>query len=200
MDTNDLPSRRRRFADIDRTEVLILLIVVVAIVVLSAFGGSWQDSLSNLVAIFAGVFFGLRLERRLVARRGEADAWRALQMLRTELNANLEATKRIAIEKYDLEAVADALFSLRDEFWLSVSRGGSVGLIQDLQLLERISSAYESVRNLRLLADLFFKGGELVRDPNNLGFTTLFDPLRKREAERAVEQIEAAVTAINSRT
>ncbi|MGH9425212.1 MAG: hypothetical protein ACRD2L_02750 [Terriglobia bacterium] len=117
-------------------------------------------------------------------------------MLESELVANLRVAKGIAAEKFDLEAVVSALIGLRDEFWLAFSRGGRVGLVSDLELIQKIASAYDAVRNLRLLGDLFFRGGELVRAPKNRGFTRLFDPLRKDQAAVAVRLIEAAIDAI----
>ena len=177
-------------------EVAFVIGTALAIVGLHFLGGPWQVTVSALVATLFGVFVALEAERRLSARRDRADAKQAIEMVRSELEENLEAAKRIAEQKLDLEAVVTSLLNLNDEFWLAVSRGGRVGLIRDLQLLEQIASAYDAVRNLRLIADLFFKGGEIVR--GNGWFNKEFDPLRKKEAARAVEQIKCALTAIGS--
>ena len=179
-------------------EVIFLIATVATIASLDALGGPWQVTVSALVATLVGVFAALEGERRLAASRDRADAKQALQMLRAELGENLEAARQISEQRLDLVAVVNALLKLRDEFWLAVARGGRVGLIRDLQLLEQIASAYDAVRNLRVLADLFFRGGELVRKPDNPGYTTGFDPLRKQEAARSVEQIKCALTAIDS--
>jgi len=183
---------------LEPVEIAFMILGVAAISALIAVGGSWQDALSNLLAALVGVFFGLRLERMQSARRDAADASHALRMLKAELGVNLLAAQTIADERLDLEAVVNALLRLREEYWLAVTRGGRVELFRDLELLGKVSLAYDAVRNLRVLADLYFKGGELVRSPKSAGFTTRFDPLRKEEAEKAVRQIQSALDEIDS--
>jgi len=180
-------------------EAIVLIATVVTIVSLSALGGRWQDTVSGLIATLVGVFAALEAERRLTARRERADTRQVLQMLRAELEENLRVAHQIAEQPLDLEAVVTALLKLSDEFWLAVARGGRVGLVRELRLLQAISSAYEAVRNLRLIANLFFSDDKLVRIPGSRGFTRQFDPLRKQEAARGVERIECALTAIDSR-
>lgn len=177
-----------------------LVLVLIAVAVLGAAiicGGSWQDFPPNVLATLLGVFIAIRAEQFYASRREKKEARQTLDMLRSELSDNLRVAKRVGQQRLDLSAVVTALLSLSDEFWQAVSRGGRVGLIRDLKLLERIAHAYASVRNLRTIADLYFKGGELVRGRNNVGFMPKFDALRKTEAKKAADRINEAMAAID---
>src|SRR3990172_3949444 len=179
-----------------------ILLVSVFLLVLGVFvvcGDKLPNGVGELFATLVGVFVGLRLEHRLADRKDDAEMKRGLEMLSAEMEANLGAARIISGELLDFPAVVTALFSLRDEFWSVVSRGKRGELI-DLDTLKGVAEAYDAAHDLRLLAQLFFVGNELVRTPGSSGFSSVFDSLRKERATKAVKAIEAALLSVRARS
>ena len=175
---------------------LLALIVVLAIGLLCVLQGLLPESVLNLVGTLTGVFVAVSLEAWLNRRKEKKEAAQAVEMVRGEPESNLFVAQRVRDEEKDLNAVVMSLLSLREEFWTAVSRGGRIAVIEDLERLRDVAGAYDYVRALRLVSELFFRGDETIRLEGKPGFTPEFDLLRKELAAATAKAVEGALKSL----
>lgn len=135
--------------------------------------GFWQNTVSNFIATFFGLFFGIPIalwinhlqqesidENEKLKSNEEARQRRKiiLTSLRTELNGDYELLKdypgyTITYKSFDwlyFFATAPSI-----EFWRSLSNSGELRWIEDADLLMHIAWAYHSIEQVKVSGQLF---------------------------------------------
>jgi xanthosine utilization system XapX-like protein len=181
---------------------IILLSIGIIYTIINLFSpeyisGLVASYLSTLIGIILGIPIALEIERIKSNFEKQERKTKVLSVIIGELQFN-----RVIIENSwkNKESYEKGIFLgsiLQDEIWKAISDGGELECIEDIDLLQKLSYAYHSIRELNELSRKLFELHNLPDQPLlSIKINTL-NGYADSAAELALENIKSAEEAIN---
>lgn len=175
---------------------------------------------ATMIGAFVGIFSALEIgriqqenqeEKKYSDRKDEARKHKAkiLRLLRTELDHNHSSLLDRQIEEDGIKLRTVLANKLKDELWNSFSDGGELHWIQDLSLLDHLSSAYYHIRLIIYYEEKYFDaahfpGMQIQQEKRAsdliLEYLTKIDTDVLKSIENSVLQIDKSLAEIDECT
>lgn len=188
-----------RFKNILQIFLVPIILVIVAPVVIYLLLGAqtWQDFLPNFLATMLGAIVGIPIaigiNNQQETKKELAQKEKIIPILKEELFVNLgHLSSWQKSNSQKLETVYSSIF-LEDSAWSAFSDSGELEFIKDVEVLKKISHAYNTVRTVKELSERYM---ELIHLPDIKERELLQTPvayLISRGIDTAIEDISTAI-------
>lgn len=178
--------------------VPIILVIVAPLAIYLLLGAqTWQDFLPNFLATMLGAIIGIPIaigiSNQQETKREQAQKEKIIPILKEELFVNLgHLSSWQKSNSQKLETVYSSIF-LEDSAWSAFSDSGELEFIKDVEVLKKISHAYNTVRTVKELSERYM---ELIHLPDMKERDLLQTPvayLISRGIDTAIEDISTAI-------
>ena len=176
--------------------IIILIVAPVAIYLLLGVQ-TWRDFLPNFLATMLGAIVGvpiaISINNQQETKREQVQKEKIIPILQEELLVNLghlSGWQKSNSQK--LEVVYTSIF-LEDSAWSAFSDSGDLEFIKDVEILKKISHAYNTVRTVKELSERYM---ELIHLPDMKERELLQTPvayLISKGIDTAIEDISTAI-------
>lgn len=161
---------------------------------LDGFIGDW---LATIIGLIIGIPIALELERWQTRSEANQRRIKILRNLKEELSYNLELISKSWPRKSAIHRGAYLAGAFRVESWRALSDGGELQWINDLEILESISTSYYYIRQLSQLADRLWSSTIITSRTLSNQITTeinkradTFGGMAEQHIETTLQQIE----------
>jgi len=190
------------FKDTLQAYLIPTIVVAAALIAVYLLLGAkiWQDFLQNFLATMLGAIVGIPIaigiNNQQEAKKERLQKEKIVPLLREELLVNLghlSSWQKSNTQK--LETVYASIF-LEDSAWAAFSDSGKLAFIKDLDLLLKISHAYNTVRIVKQLSERYMDLVHLSDQKEREILQTPVAYLISRGIDTAIEDVSIALKSI----
>jgi hypothetical protein len=193
---------KTRFKDTLQVYLIPAIIVVAALVAVYLLLGAriWENFLPNFLATMLGAVVGIPIaigiNNQQETKNERLQKEKIIPILREELLVNL--TQLSSWQKSNsqkLETVYTSIF-LEDSAWSAFSDGGELAFIKDVDVIKKISHAYNTVRTVKQLSERYMELVHLSDQKERELLQTPVAYLISRGIDTAIEDVSLALKSI----
>jgi hypothetical protein len=188
-----------RFKNILQSFLVPIVLVIVAPVAIYLLLGAqtWQDFLPNFLATMLGAIVGIPIaigiSNQQETKKEQAQKEKIIPILKEELFVNLgHLSNWQKSNSQKLETVYSSIF-LEDSAWSAFSDSGELEFIKDVEVLKKISHAYNTVRTVKELSEKYMELIHLSDVKERELLQTPVAYLISRGIDTAIEDISTAI-------